>query len=59
MMKTIKYYTKDNHYMGWNKLCSKNLHGEVHGWLRSGHYVIIGGNRYDNGDFDKIIYREV
>jgi hypothetical protein len=39
-MNTIKYYTSEKKYMGWNKFCSKNL-AELNSWINSGNYVII------------------
>lgn len=58
-MKTIKYYADRDQYMGWNKLTPNNLHNQVLGWIRSGNTVVIGGNEYGKGDFEKIIYREL
>jgi hypothetical protein len=41
-MKTIKFYTDTNKYMGWKKLqgYSEN-HLEVRSWILSGNFCII------------------
>ncbi len=46
-MNTIKYYTNNNKYMGWNKYCNDN-YLEMNNWLNSGNYVIINGIKYTN-----------
>ena len=46
-MNTIKYYTDNNKYMGWNKYCKANFL-EMNNWLNSGNYVIINGIKYTN-----------
>ena len=43
-MKTIKYYTKQNKYLGWNKFNSKN-YLEMDNWICSGNYVVINNKK--------------
>ncbi len=43
-MKTIKYYTSEDKYMGWNKFCNKNLL-ELNNWLISDNYVVINNKK--------------
>jgi len=48
-MNTIKYYTSNNRYMGWNKYCNNN-YSEMRSWLNSGNYVIINDVKYTNNN---------
>jgi len=45
-MHTIKYYTSEKKYMGWSKLCDKNL-SELDNWIKSGNYAIINNKKHD------------
>ena len=43
-MTTIKYYTNENKYMGWNKYSNKN-YLELINWINSGNYVVINNKK--------------
>jgi hypothetical protein len=52
MAKTVRLYTKDGKYMGWEYFLS---FGQVKSWLSSGNYIKIGNKKYYLKDKSKIL----
>ena len=52
MAKTVRYYTKEDKYMGWEYFISFS---QVKSWLSSGNYIEIGNKKYKQKDKSKIL----